>query len=296
MATRSVSVLRVAKLAIKDFMADDMPTYAAALAYRVLFSLFPFLIFLTTLLGFVGLPQLFEWLREQAAYVLPGEAMNLVNTVLSELQTPQGGLMSFAIAIALWSASAAVVETMNALNVAYDVEERRPAWKRTLLSIVYTLALAVLLGTAAGLMLIGPAVLNWVGQYVGLASVFVTVWAWLRWPVAALLLVLVAAMVYYAGPNLKQPFRLISPGAVVAVSVWIVASLAFAFYVQAFANYNKTYGSMGAVIVLLLYFFISAAVMLLGAEVNAVLARERGERIEEAPGTRPSAAAEGSAQ
>ena len=281
MARRSVSVLRVAKLAITDFFADDMPTYAAALAYRVLFSLFPFLIFLTALLGFFRMPQLFEWLREQASYVLPEQAMELVNTVLSELQTPQGGLMSFAIAIALWSASSAVVETMNALNVAYDVKERRPGWKRTLVAILYTLGLAVLFGLTAGLMLTGPTVLEWIGQYVGFGSVFITIWTWLRWPLAAFLLMIVAAVVYYAGPNLKQPFRLISPGAVLAVSVWILASVAFGFYVQTFADYNKTYGSMGAVIILLLYLFLSAAVMLFGAEVNAVILRERGEPIEE---------------
>lgn len=286
MAKRSVSALRVAKLAIKDFMADDMPTYAAALAYRALFSLFPFLVFLTALLGFLGMPQLFDWLREQASYVLPAEGMQLVNTVLAELQTPQGGLMSFAIAIALWSASAAVVETMNALNVAYDVTERRPAWKRTLVSILYTLALAVMLGIAAGLMLTGPTVLQWLAQFVGLDSLFIAVWTWVRWPVAAFMLIVAVAMVYYAAPNIEQPFRLITLGAALAVSVWIVASLGFAFYVQNFGNYNKTYGSMGAVIVLLLYLFISAAVLLFGAEVNAVLARERGERIEEAPGTR----------
>jgi membrane protein len=214
--------------------------------------------------------------------VLPPDAMNLVNTVLAELQTPQGGLMSFAVAIALWSASAAVVETMNALNVAYDVKERRPAWKRTLVSILYTLALAIMLGLAAGLMLTGPAFLGWLAQFVGLGAVFIAIWTWVRWPVAALLLMVAAALVYYAAPNLKQRFRLISPGAVIAVSVWILASIGFAFYVQTFANYNKTYGSMGAVIILLLYFFLSSAVFLFGAEVNAVIARERGERIEEA--------------
>jgi membrane protein len=194
--------------------------------------------------------------------------------------------MSFAILIALWSASAAVVETMNALNVAYDVTERRPGWKRALVSILYTLGLAVIFVLVASLMITGPAVLGWAAQYVGLGSVFITVWTWIRWPIAAFLLMVVAAIVYYAGPNLKQPFRLISPGAVLAVSVWILASLAFAFYVQSFADYNKTYGSMGAVVVLLLYFFLSAAVMLFGAEVNAVLARERGEPIEEGEGGR----------
>ena len=275
---------QIAKLAAADFLADDMPTYAAALAYRVLFSLFPFLVFLTTLLGFLGVPQLFEWLREQAAYVLPVEAMQLVNTVLKELETPQGGLMSLAVALAIWSASAAVLGTMNALNVVFDVKERRPPVKRFLVSLVYTLGLALMMIIAAGLMITGPGLLGWVAGYAGLNSVFVIVWAWLRWPVAVVLLVLVVAIVYYAAPNLKQPFRIVTAGAVLAVTAWLAASLAFAYYVQNFASYNKTYGSMGAVIVLLLYFFISAAVMLFGAEVNAVIARSRGDPLEQAEG------------
>ena len=282
MHKRRVRALRVAKLAVTDFFDDDMPTYAAALAYRVLFSMFPFLVFLTTLLGFLGVPQFFDWMREQAAYLLPGQAMELVNTVLGELQASQRGLMSAAIAISVWSASAAVLGTMNALNVAYEVKERRPAWKRVIVSIVYTFALAVMMIVAAGTMVTGPALLTWIGHYVGLDAVFVFFWTWLRWPLAVFMLMLAIGLVYYAAPNVKQPFRIITPGAVLAVSAWIGASLAFGYYVQNFASYNKTYGSMGAVIVLLFYFFLSAAMMLFGAEINAVLARERGEEIEEA--------------
>ena len=283
-SSKALSVWRITRRAVADFFAHDMPTYAAALAYRVLFSLFPFLVFLTTLLGFLGVPELFDWMREQAAYVLPGQAMDLVNSVVTELETPQGGLMSVAVALALWSASAAVLGTINALNVVFDVKERRPAWKRFAVSLVYTLALALMLVSAATMMITGPELLTWLSRYIGLDAFIVFLWAWLRWPLAVFLLILVVAIVYYAAPNLRQPFRIITPGAVIAVSAWIAASLAFAYYVQSFASYNKTYGSMGAVIVLLLYFFLSAAVMLFGAEVNAVLARERGDALEEAEG------------
>jgi len=248
----------------------------------VLFSLFPFLIFLTTLLGFLGVPQLFDWMREQAAYVLPSQGLELVNTVLKELQVPQGGLMSLAIALAVWSASAAVLGTMNALNVAFDVKERRPTWKRMLVSILYTFGLALMMVIAAGMMITGPELLTSLARYIGLDTAFLFLWTLLRWPIAVLLLLAVVALVYYAAPNLQQPFRLVTPGAVLAVVAWVGASLAFGYYVQNFASYNKTYGSMGAVIVLLMYFFLSAAVMLLGAEVNAVIARERGDTIEQA--------------
>jgi membrane protein len=281
---RPVGMVPIAKKAFANFVAHDMPTYAAALAYRLLFSIFPFLVFLTTLLGFLGMPELFDWMRTQAAYVLPDEAMDLVNTVVTELETPQGGLMSVAIALAVWSASAAVLGTMNALNVVFDVRERRPAWKRLLVSLLYTLALALMLVIAAGMMITGPELLTWLARYVYLDRYFIVVWAWVRWPVIWLLLILVISIVYYAAPNIRQPFRLITPGAVIAVTAWLVASLGFAFYVQNFASYNKTYGSMGAVIVLLLYFFLSAAVMLFGAEVNAVHRRSLGERPQEASG------------
>jgi membrane protein len=278
--------LRVATRALARFFRDDMTTYAAALAYRVLFSIFPFLIFLTALLGVLGAPQLFEWMRLQAAYVLPGEAMDLVNSVLAELQTTEPGIMSAAVALALWSASLAVVGTMDALNVVYEVRERRAMWKRLLVSIFYTVALALMLIVAAAMMVTGPAFLEWLTRYAGLDWMFIAVWAWLRWPIAALVLMFVVSLVYYAAPNVKQPFRFITPGAVIAVVAWIAASLGFAFYVQNFASYSKTYGSIGAVIVLLFYFFLSAAVMLFGAEVNAELTRARGERIEEAEGSR----------
>lgn len=280
-AERHISVLRVGKRAIAAFFADDMPTYAAALAYRVLFSIFPFLIFLTTLLGFLGIPELFEWMRGQAAYVLPEQAMKLVNTVLGELQEQQRGLMSVAIALAVWSASAAVLGAINALNVAYKVTERRPTWKRMLVSIVYTLALALMLIIAAGMMLTGPTLLTWLAGYARLDSVFITVWTWARWPITAFILLCAVAIVYWAAPNVKQPFRLITPGALIAVAAWIGASVAFGYYVQNFSSYNATYGSMGAVIVLLMFFFLSAAVVLFGAEVNATLSRERGEHVEE---------------
>jgi membrane protein len=254
-----------------DFIADDMTTYAAALAYQVLFSLFPFLLFLVSLLGFLNIPQFFTWLQQQAQTVLPPTAMGQVNAVIAQLQQPQGGLLSFGILAAIWTASAGVRATMNALNVAYDVEEGRPTWKRFVLSIIYTIGLAVLLIGAAALMILGPQAMQWLADQVGVGSVAVTVWTWLRWPVAVLLLILAVAAIYYVTPDVEQDFRFITPGSVIAVLVWILASLGFGYYVQNFADYSATYGSIGAIIVLLLYFFISAAVLLFGAEVNAVI-------------------------
>lgn len=268
---RGISPVLLFKKALKDFLDDDMTTYASALSYQVFFSLFPFIIFLVALLGFLNLSSFFEWLREQARLLLPQQAMDQVNQVIDGLQEPQGGLLSLGVIIAMWSASAAVRATMNALNVAYDVNESRPAWKLYPLSIFYTVGLAAMLILAAILLVVGPQAIQWLAQWIGMEQIFVTLWAWLRWPAALFLLTLAVAIVYYVAPDAEQEFRFITPGAVFAVIVWILASVGFNYYVSNFGNYNATYGSIGTIIVLLLYFFISAAVMLFGAELNATI-------------------------
>ncbi|MES2870670.1 MAG: YihY/virulence factor BrkB family protein [Pseudomonadota bacterium] len=256
---------------VKEFIDDEMSTYASALAYQMLFSLFPFILFLIALIGFLHLPDFFTWLREESAVVLPPQALEQVNPVIDQLQQSKGGLLSVGIVIALWTASAGVRLMMSAMNAAYDVVEGRPIWKRFPLSIFYTIGIAGMLLAAAGLMVLGPQVMGWLAGQVGLEDFVVTLWTILRWPVIVLLLMVAVAVMYYVMPDVEQKFRFITPGSVLAVVVWIVASLGFGFYVKTFADYNAMYGSIGAIIVLLLYFYISAAVLLLGAEMNAVI-------------------------
>ncbi|HMQ30987.1 MAG TPA: YihY/virulence factor BrkB family protein [Chloroflexaceae bacterium] len=268
----------------REFLDDDMGTYASALAFQVLLALFPFLIFLIALLGFLQLSAFFDYLREQSAVLLPDQASAQINQVIGEVEQREGGLLSFGIILAIWAASGGVRGLMHALNIAYDVEEGRAAWKRMLLSVVYTVALAALLIAALALMILGPQVMGWIAAQVGLEQLFVTIWSWARWPVIILLLMIVVAMIYTALPNVRQPFRLITPGSVLAVLVWVVASLGFSLYVQNFANYSATYGSLGAVVILLFYFSLSSAVLLFGAELNAVLLRRReAPRAKEQP-------------
>ena len=269
---RGVGPGELAKRSIKEFLADDMATYAAALAYHVLFALFPFAIFLIALLGVLHIPGFFDWLLGQARTALPQDAYGRVEQVIGQVRgQARGGLLSFGIVAALWAASSGVRSLMNALNAAYDVEESRPAWRRYPLSILYTVGLAVMLILAAGLMLVGPRAAEWIAGQAGLGNAVVALWTWLRWPVAVLLLGLAVAVVYYVAPDVDQPFRLVTPGSVLAVVAWVAASLGFSYYVANVANYGATYGSLGGVVVLLLYFFLSAAVLLLGAEVNAVI-------------------------
>lgn len=277
--------------AAKNFVRNDMATYASALAYQLLFSLFPFFIFLIALIGTLKLPDFMAWLRQQAAMLLPQQAMGPLNQVLDQLQQPPGGLMSVGAIIALWTASAGVRATMNAFNVAYGIRETRPVWLLYPLSVLYTLAVAALLIASAALLLIGPTAIAWLEAQIGFGQALVTLWTWLRWPLAVALLVLCAGLVYYSAPAAQPRFPFVTPGAVVAVLTWLLGSLTFDYYVRHFADYNATYGSMASAVLLLLYFFISAAVLLYGAEINACIAaasEQKGIQGVEAPGSLPA--------
>lgn len=268
---------QVTRRSFTEFSSDDMMTYAAAVSYQVFFSLFPFIIFLLALLGLLNLQPVFDFLLQQSKTVMPQSAFSMVQSITKQVQSQaSGGIMSLGVIVALWSASSAVRMTMHALNVAYDVEDR-PAWKKFPLSVLYTLVLATLLIVAAGLMFLGPQLVEPILQPLGLGQIFLTVWTWARIPVAVLLLMLAVALIYWLFPNVRQPFRFITPGAVIAVIVWILASLGFSFYVSNFSSYSATYGALASVVVLLLYFFISAAILLLGAEINAESYRGRAE-------------------
>ncbi len=270
-----VSPIGLGRNAAKNFMGHDMTTYAAALSYAILFALFPFLLFLISLLSVLNLQGFFDWMLEQAESTFPADAYQRFSDIVDQLQSQRrGGLLSIGVIVAIWAASGGVRALMNALNVTYDVEETRPVVKRYGLSLLYTIGIAALMIVATALMLLGPDWFEWVADQVGMGQVVVTLWTILRFPVLIGILMVVSALVYYVGPNVDQPFRIISPGAVVAVLVWLVASIGFSIYVSNFGNYNATYGSLGGVIVLLLYFYLSCAVLLFGAEINAEFHRQ----------------------
>ena len=260
--------------AAKNFVRNDMATHASALAYQMLFSLFPFFIFLIALIGTLQLPDFMAWLRGQAAMLLPQQAMAPVNQVLDQLQQPPGGLVSAGAIVALWTASAGVRATMNAFNVAYQIRETRPLWLLYPLSVLYTLAVAALLIASAALLLIGPTAIQWLEAQIGFGQVLVSLWTWMRWPLAVILLILCVGLVYYSAPAAQPRFPFVTPGAVVAVVTWLLASIAFDYYVRNYADYNATYGSMASAVLLLFYFYISAAVLLYGAELNAYVASQ----------------------
>src|SRR5918994_4834122 len=271
--SRGLSILfGVVKRSIRKYLRHNMTEYSTALAYRALFALVPFFALLVALLGFLGIGGIFEWIAEQANRTLQEQSAEVVEWLIQQGQNQaQGGLLSGVVIVAIWSVSSGVRSLTKALNAVHEVEESRPLWKRYPLSFFYALSLAITTILATGLLLIGPRVVEWFVGLVGLDEIFISLWMWLRLPVALVLLMLTVSTVYWAIPNVNNPYRLITPGAVLSVTVWVLASLGFSFYLANFTNYSVVYGSLGAAFALLLYFYISAAVLLLGAEVNVAI-------------------------
>jgi membrane protein len=271
MLLKGMPVRQLLRLTYREFNHDDVLTYAAALAFHVLLALFPFLLFLLSLVTFLHIPEVFTKLMQWTQLLFPTQAAQQIGTVIQEFQgSKQGRLLSLGIVGAVWAASGGVRAAIGALNIAYDVVERRPAWWRYLMSILFTLggALAILLAMA--LMLIGPRAGEWLSTRIGMATWFSAVWTWLRFPFAAGILLLFAAVVYSTLPNLRG-FRIITIGSVFSVLFWILLSLGFRLYLAHFGRYNALYGSVGAIIVLLLYFWGCSIVLLIGGEMNAVV-------------------------
>ncbi|MEA2388423.1 MAG: rane protein [Thermoleophilaceae bacterium] len=272
----------VLKRTVREFKEDNLTDWAAALTYYGILSIFPMLIALVSILGLIGTSAT-QPLIDNLGTVAPGPAKQIFTSAITNLQKSQGAagvLFVVGLAGALWSASGYVAAFMRASNDIYDVEEGRPIWKTAPVRLGVTLALIVLLAiTAVGVIATG-GLAQQIGNLIGVGSDAVKVWDIAKWPVLLLLVSLMFAILYWASPNVKQPgFRWISPGGVLAVVVWIVASALFAFYVANFGSYNKTYGALGGIITFLVWLWISNIAVLLGAEFNAEL--ERGRRIEE---------------
>lgn len=262
------------KCACQQFRAHDMATHAAAVTFYILLSLFPFLIIFIALLGIFELSSLFEWLRHQSQNFFLPQTTDQMNRILDQLQQRRIGMLSFGVIAAVWVTSYGMLSIMNALNVVYGVQEERPLWKRFSLSLLYTLVVGTMLSLAATLALVNPSAMQKLAQWQGMERDFAVLWAWwLRWPVIVLLLTTAVALVYGIAPDAEQRFQFVTPGTLVAVTVLIGISLTFNYYIQNIVDIDALYGSVGTAIALLLYFFMSALVLLFGAEVNAAVER-----------------------
>ena len=269
------------KRTVREFNEDNLTDWAAALTYYGILSIFPALLALVSILGLVG-QSATQPLIDNLGSVAPGPAKDIVTSAIQNLQKSQGAagvLFIVGVGGAIWSASGYVAAFMRASNAIYDVEEGRPIWKTLPTRVLTTIVLLLMLAAVAvGVTVTGPLA-DQIGKVLGIGSTATTVWDIAKWPVILLVVITMFAILYWAAPNVKHPkFRWISPGSVIGVVLWIVASLAFAFYVANFGSYNKTYGALGGVIVFLMWLWISNIAILLGAEFNAEL--ERGRQIE----------------
>ena len=268
----------VLKRTVGEFKEDNLTDWAAALTYYGVLAIFPALIVLVSMLGLVG-ESATQPLIDNLGTVAPGPAKEIFTSAIENLQGDQGAagvLFVIGLLAALWSASGYVAAFMRASNAIYDIEEGRPVWKTLPVRVGLTIVLLVLLAISTIAVVLTGALAERVGDLVGLGSTAVTVWNIAKWPVLLVVVSFMFALLYWAAPNVKHPgFRWISPGGVLAVIGWLIASGAFALYVSNFGSYNKTYGALGGVVVFLVWLWISNIVILLGAEFNAELERER---------------------
>jgi membrane protein len=265
----------------KEFQEDNLTDWAAALTYYGVLSIFPALIVLVSILGLIG-ESATQPLIDNLGSVAPGPAKEIVTSAIENLQGSQGAAGVFfiiGILAAIWSASGYIAAFMRASNVIYDIPEGRPIWKTLPVRVGLTVLLMVLTAISAVAVTLSGALAKETGNLLGLGDTAVQVWDIAKWPVLLLLVSFMFAVLYWAAPNVKHPgFRWISPGSVLAVLGWVIASAAFAFYVANFGSYNKTYGALAGPIVFLVWLWISNIMILLGAEFNAEL--ERGRAIE----------------
>ena len=274
MTRRRLGLAELLKRTAKEIQEDHLAAFAGNLTYKGLFALFPFFVFLLSLLGLFGAPDLLQTLIEQARGVLPQGAIDFLEGQLLGIagNKAQGAFTAGAlvsILLALWGVSGAFRSVMEAMNVMYEIEEARPFWKQLLISVFLSLGVAALLLFALVLVVFGPEIGGAVADVVGLGYVFEIVWNVVQWPVLLFLVVLAFALVYYYAPDVEQRFRWISPGSIVAVVAWLLFSLAFSLYVE-FGSFDA-YGSIAGIIILMLYIYYSAFIMLVGAELNQVI-------------------------
>lgn len=271
----------VLKRTLHEFNADHLTDVAAALTYYGVLSIFPMLIVIVSVLGLIG-TSVTGPLINNLKSVAPGPAQTIFTDAIRNIQSHQGTagvLFVVSLAGALWSASGYVAAFMRASNIVWDVEEGRPFYKTYPLRLAVTVVTVLLLTASAAAVVFTGSLAGQLGNVIGVGSTAVQVWDIAKWPVLALVVAFILAILYWAGPNVRQPgIPWVSPGGIVAVVLWIVVSGLFGFYVSNFSSYNKTYGALGSVVVFLVWLWLTNIVILLGAELNAEL--ERGRQIE----------------
>jgi membrane protein len=263
-----------------DIGRNEILDRSAALSYYFIFALFPTLLFLSALLALLPIPQLLDRLMAYVSEVLPGEAGVLVRTTLGQvLQGANVGLLSVGAVTALWAASSGMTSIMAALNV-----ESRPWWRERILAVGLTFVFSALAVIALLLLVFGQNLGEAIATHTGWGMVFRITWQVVRWPVAIVLGIAAISLVYRLAPAANQRWAWVTPGSAFAVVAWAIMSVALRFYVGQFAAYNATYGSIGGVILLMLWLYVSGVVLLVGAEINSEIERAQLRRDDASPG------------
>jgi membrane protein len=274
------------KRTAKEINEDDCLGLAAQLAYYFFLALFPAILFVLAVASFFPLTNFTDDIVGALRPIAPAEILGFLEDQLTRLaDADSGGILTVGFLGAVWSSSAAVVAIIGSLNRAYDIEEGRPWWKVRLTAIALTVGLAVLILISFSLIVVGPTVAEHLASSFGLGAAFEWTWKILQWPLAFFLVSTAVGLVYYFAPDAEQDWTWITPGAVVGTLLWVAASLLFKVYAANFADYNATYGAVGGVIVLLLWFYISGLAILAGAEMNAEIehaspwGKDPGEKV-----------------
>jgi membrane protein len=268
------------------FWEDNCLGMAAQLAYYFFFALFPALLFVLALASYFPIETLIDDLFATLGSFAPPEVMTIItDQILKISQGEQGGLLTLGVLTAIWSSSAAMTAIIDTLNRAYDIEEGRPWWQVRLTAILLTVGVALFIIAAFALVLAGPRLAEIVTARTALGPVFEWTWKILQWPLVFALVSAAMAIVYYYAPDAEQDWVWLTPGSVIATSLWLAFSLGFKYYVANVGAYTETYGAIGGVMVLMLWFYLSGLVILLGAEMNAEIehaspyGKDEGEKV-----------------
>jgi membrane protein len=274
------------KRTAREVIADNCLNLAAQLAYYFFLALFPALLVLVAIVSFIPIEGLLEMITSTLARVAPGEVITIIqDQILKVANDRNGGLLTIGLLGTIWSTSSGVDAIISTLNAAYDIQEGRPWWRVKLTAIGLTLALSIFIVLAFTLLLVGPTLAEKVASWFYLGPAFVWSWKILQWPVVFGLVALAVATIYYYAPDAEQKWIWITPGSVIATLLWLLTSLAFKLYVSRFGSYNATYGAIGGVIVLMLWFYVSSLAVLVGAELNAEIehaspyGKDPGEKV-----------------
>lgn len=278
-----IPATELAKRTWRDAIEDDVLGLAAQLSYYFFLALFPAILFLLALASFFPVSNLTDDLGRTLGPFVSGPVLQLIQEQMRRIsEAESGGLLTFGVLGALWSSSAALVSIVGALNAAYDIKEGRPWWKVRLIAMGLTIGVALFVLIAFSLVLAGPMVADWLGRITSFGATFTWTWLILQWPLAFALVSTAVGLVYYFAPDAEQDWVWITPGAVMATVLWLVISLLFKLYIANFTDYNASYGAVGGVIVLLLWFYVSSLAILAGAELNAEI--EHASPYGKAPG------------